>query len=64
METMRRVRNPPLLTAAMITVLFEDPPSELLGGPGEELELGAADVMTLGKHHITENITIFTQYYV
>ena len=37
METMRRVRNPPLLTAAMITVLFEDPPSELLGGPGEEL---------------------------
>ena len=39
-------------------------PSELLGGPGEELELGAADVMTLGKHHITENITIFTQYYV
>ena len=45
METMRRVRNPPLLTAAMITVLFEDPPSELLGGPGEELELGAADVM-------------------
>ena len=45
METMRRVRNPPLLTAAMITVLFENPPSELLGGPGEELELGAADVM-------------------
>ena len=45
METMRRVRNPPLLTAAMITVLFEDPPSELLGGPGKELELGAADVM-------------------
>ena len=45
METMRRVRNPPLLTAAMITVFFEDPPSELLGGPGEELELGAADVM-------------------
>ena len=38
METMRRVRNPPLLTAAMITVLFEDPPSELLGGPGEELD--------------------------